>query len=197
MATFGDVLKKEREVAGLTFRALGKATGLNHGYLSKLESGGVQPRKKNVILISDALAKCSGQEGYAKEAVRERLLAAAGLSKMRQSVEQEIRDRFASLLENEGLQDHQIKEALEKVTTVSMQRVLAGDDQLHIRSLSASSDMNIISDLGQEVVVLSESEHCVRAGRRGEIRVRGEITPDQRDQLETIAKLIGQVLAMD
>jgi predicted transcriptional regulator len=197
MNTLGEALKREREIAGLTLRALGEAAGLNHSYLSRLEKGDIQPRKKNVIKIADALAKRSIEGLKAKETYRERLLVAAGLSEISPDVDTEIKERFAALLRKKGFTAYQIEQALNKVTTISMQRVLAKKERLQSLPIKEITEDVLERHRGEQIVVLSESGHRFKAGKRGEIRVDGDVSSTQHSQLETIAKLIGQVLESD
>lgn len=197
MNTFGEALKREREIAGLTLRALGEAAGLNHSYLSRLEKGDIQPRKKNVTRIADALAKRSIEGLKAKEEYRGRLLSAAGLSEISPEIDTEIKERFAALLRKKGFPAHQIEQALNKVTTISMQRVLAKKEKLQSLPIKEITEDVLERHRGEQVVVLSDSGHRFKAGKRGEIRVYGDVSSTQHSQLETIAQLIGQVLDSD
>jgi predicted transcriptional regulator len=197
MSAFGEVLHREREIAGLTLRALGEAAGLNHSYLSRLEKGDIHPRKKNVIRIADTLAELSIDGLKAKEEYRGRLLAAAGLSEISPSIDKEIKERFAALLRKRGFSARQIEDALDKVTTTSMQRVLGNDEDLESLPITDITDEVLERHRGEQVVVLSDTGHWFNAGERGEIRVYGEVSSAQISQLETIAKLISQVLESD
>jgi transcriptional regulator with XRE-family HTH domain len=67
---FGAVLKELRERAGLSQNQLAKLSGLDHSYLSRLESGQRHPSYDAVARLAKVLAR-DKQE-------RERLFAAAG-----------------------------------------------------------------------------------------------------------------------
>jgi transcriptional regulator with XRE-family HTH domain len=54
---FGAALRQARRARGLSQRAVGDAAGLSHSYVSKLETGEMQPPScRSVVLLARAVA---------------------------------------------------------------------------------------------------------------------------------------------
>lgn len=197
MTPFAKALIAEREGAGLTLRQLSEASGLDHGYLSRLEKGKTkQPRRATVIKIADAIARLTDKAGLVatQERLRRLLLRAAGLSQSSKSVLDDIKRRFATRLEEEGLQPHQVEVALNHVTVTTMQRVLSGDEPIEKYPLASLHDPAAKLNLAQEVVVLPDYAENFQAGKRAAIRVSGQLNDSQRDLLGTIALVVQKVV---
>lgn len=84
---FGFVVRDIREAQGLSVNALARASGLNVGYLSRLEAGRFTPKSDNLRRLADALhvayddmLALSGQERPALPTLQPYLRAAYGLS---------------------------------------------------------------------------------------------------------------------
>lgn len=198
MKSYAEVLSEERIGAGLSLRQLGEVAGLDHGYLSRIESGDIKrPRRTNVIRLADAIARHTDpdQRVATQERLRSRLLRAAGLAESSQPIITDVKRRFAARLREEDLQEHQIEAALNRVTIATMQRVLSGEEPIEKYPLSALHDPEAKLNFDQETVVLPGYEETIQAGQGASIRVTFKLTPTQRAQLTTIARLIGQIVS--
>lgn len=197
MTQFARALAKEREGASLTLRQLSEASGLDHGYLSRLEKGKTkQPRRSTVISVADAIARLTDRADLVatQERLRRLLLQAAGLSEPSKSVTDDIKRRFAIRLKEEGLQPRQVEVALQRVTLTTMQRVLSGDEPIEKYPLASLHDPAAKLNLAQEVVVLPDYAENFPAGKRAAIRVSGQLNDSQRALLASIARLVRQVV---
>ena len=197
MSNFAKALLAERKGAGLKLRQLSEASGLDSGYLSRLANGKTkQPRRATVIKIADAIARLTDRADLVatQERLRRILLQAAGLSEAPESVLEDTKRRFATRLEEEGLQPHQIEAALDRVTVTTMQRVLSGDEPIEKYPLASLHDPAAKLNLVQEVVVLPDYGENFSAGKRAAIRVSGQLNDSQRALLASIAKLVRHVV---
>ncbi|WP_240901320.1 hypothetical protein [Thioalkalivibrio sp. XN279] len=106
----------------------------------------------------------------------------------------DTRNRFAALLRREGYQEKQIEAALASVSPQTMSRVLSGEERIQKYPVSALTNPEAKLDLSQEAVVIPDFSYTFGAGLRAQILVSGELTDEQQRVLETVAKLIHQIL---
>lgn len=191
---FAAALRAERETVGLSLRGLADAAGLNPGYLSRLEAGQITPQEENLVKLADALAMAVDNRAATRETFRARLSEAAGRLPRRGAATDQVRQEFASRLRMEGLGDLQVQVALENVSVPTMVRVLKGEEPLEILPVNRLHDPDAVLNLDQEVVVIPDSTHDIRAGTRASIHVTGPMSIRQKEQVRLIAKLLASVL---
>jgi transcriptional regulator with XRE-family HTH domain len=191
---FGKKLQTKRLELGLSLRELSEATGLNRGYLSRLEAEQITPRGDNLVKLADALALAKDERASTRESYRSKLAEAAGHRSRSGMTADRVRRDFASRLRKEGLSETQIEAALKGVSEPTMIRVLSGEEALEILPLRSLTDPNAMLNLDQEVVLIPESEQRFEAGERAAVVVQGSLTQTQKTQLRTIAKLIQSIV---
>jgi transcriptional regulator with XRE-family HTH domain len=191
---FGKMLRDKRMELGLSLRELSESTGLNRGYLSRLEADQITPRVDNLVKLADALALAKDERASTRESYRSTLAEAAGHRSTSGMAADRVRRDFAVRLGKEGLNDTQIEAALKGVSEPTMIRVLSGEEALEILPLRSLKDPDAMLNLDQEVVLIPESEQRLEAGERAAIMVQGSLTRTQKTQLRTIAKLIQSIV---
>jgi transcriptional regulator with XRE-family HTH domain len=197
--TFGQLLKLERERAGLSLRQLASAADLNPGYISRLESDEIIPREDNLLKIADALAKIVDDRDVTREEYRTRLAEGAGRVPVDERAVARIKADFAALLRERGLQPNQIKEAFDVVSVTTMLRILRGDEPLRIFDPDSPDEVDTTLREGEQLVLLSRKRpiapHKFPAGGRATITVSGSLNAQQQKQLRIIADLVQTIVA--
>ena len=105
---FGYLLREHRENGYLSLRRLAYEANLDYAYLSRLEREmNPVPRQEVVRRIAKALCYCQDLPMTDCERLQRELMDAAGMLVNDVDLLKDLRSRFADLLRNEGLSEHQ------------------------------------------------------------------------------------------
>lgn len=194
---FHELLRSERERAGLSLRRLAERAGQNPGSLSRMEAGTLTPRLPTLLRLAEAVAAERGLDTSQRDALIGKFLHAAERSTNAEQTLQDVRDRFAAMLRERKLGAEQIDAALTDVTPSTMARVVRGEEPLDIHYATELANPNHGINLNQEVVVLPLRTLSFPAGPRARITIDGELTASQQQQVRLAAKLIASLLNED
>lgn len=194
---FHELLRSERERAGLSLRRLAERAGQNPGSLSRMEAGTLTPRLPTLLRLAETLAAERGFDTAHRDVLIGKFLHAAERSTNAEQTLQDVRDRFAAMLRERNLGAEQIDAALTDVTPSTMARVVRGEEPLDIHYATELANPNHRINLNQEVVVLPLRTLSFPAGPRARITIDGELTASQQQQVRLAAKLIASLLNED
>ena len=131
--SFGEVLRDAREAQGVSMRGLAAAADMDPAYLSRLENGKTgEPRQETVEKLAQALCAEAGLAGDACAQLSRRLLEAAGHLQPKEELLDDLADRFAARLREQGWPEAHIDSTLAQVPLATMRAVLLGEEPLEI-----------------------------------------------------------------
>lgn len=127
---FGEMIRDIRERRGVSMRALASSADMDPAYLSRIENGkSGAPKPETVERLADALCAEQQLESSECERLHRRLLVAAGHLQNREQLIDDLAERFATRLRDEGFSESQIDEALSSVSLPTMRAVLLGEQK--------------------------------------------------------------------
>ena len=210
---FGYLLREHRENGNISLRRLANEAKLDYAYLSRLEREmNPVPREGVVRRIAKALCYCQDLPMTDCERLQRELMDAAGMLVNDVDLLKDLRSRFADLLRNKGLSEHQINLTMKKVSLDTMEKILNGEEPLEIQQQSAVSSKDIakVKARGEDVIQIESpslvrayrprrvkrktKENRFRAGTRAYINVLGDLTSSQEEQLRSITSLVRSIL---
>ena len=210
---FGYLLREHRENGNISLRRLANEAKLDYAYLSRLEREmNPVPREGVVRRIAKALCYCQDLPMTDCERLQRELMDAAGMLVNDVDLLKDLRSRFADLLRNKGLSEHQINLTMKKVSLDTMEKILNGEEPLEIQQQSAVSSKDIakVKARGEDVIQIKSpslvrayrprrvkrktKENRFRAGTRAYINVLGDLTSSQEEQLRSITSLVRSIL---
>ena len=210
---FGYLLREHRENGNISLRRLANEAKLDYAYLSRLEREmNPVPRLGVVRRIAKALCHCQDLPMTDCERLQRELMDAAGMLVNDVDLLKDLRSRFADLLRNKGLSEHQINLTMKKVSLDTMEKILNGEEPLEIQQQSAVSSKDIaeVKARGEEVIQIVppsinkayrsrrvkqvRNMKRFRAGTRAYINVLGDLTSSQEEQLRSITTLVRSIL---
>ena len=210
---FGYLLREHRENGNISLRRLANEAKLDYAYLSRLEREmNPVPRLGVVRRIAKALCHCQDLPMTDCERLQRELMDAAGMLVNDVDLLKDLRSRFADLLRNKGLSEHQINLTMKKVSLDTMEKILNGEEPLEIQQQSAVSSKDIakVKARGEDVIQIGSpsliraypprrvkqvrNQKRFRAGNRAYINVLGDLTSSQEEQLRSITSLVRSIL---
>ena len=210
---FGYLLREHRENGNISLRRLANEAKLDYAYLSRLEREmNPVPRLGVVRRIAKALCHCQDLPMTDCERLQRELMDAAGMLVNDVDLLKDLRSRFADLLRNKGLSEHQINLTMKKVSLDTMEKILNGEEPLEIQQQSAVSSKDIakVKARGEDVIQIESpslvrayrprrvkqvrNQQRFRAGNRAYINVLGDLTSTQEEQLRSITTLVRSIL---
>ena len=210
---FGYLLREHRENGNISLRRLANEAKLDYAYLSRLEREmNPVPRQGVVRRIAKALCHCQDLPMTDCERLQRELMDAAGMLVNDVDLLKDLRSRFADLLRNKGLSEHQINLTMKKVSLDTMEKILNGEEPLEIQQQSAVSSKDIakVKARGEDVIQIESpslvrayrprrvkqvrNQQRFRAGTRAYINVLGDLTSSQEEQLRSITTLVRSIL---
>ena len=154
---FGYYLRDIRENAKITLRGLAQETKLDPAYLSRLERElNPAPRQEVVQRIAKALCDLKNLPIAECEKLKRDLLESAGQLTDDADLIDDLKQRFAERLRDQGMPEAYIMDAVNKVSLEDMDSVLSGKESLEIASEGDYSNEEII-----ERQLLGESMHLL------------------------------------
>ena len=109
---FHDLLRAERERAGLSLRELAQRCRINPGSLSRIEAGQSTPRIGTAIQLAEGIAAARGNDPALRERLVLRLVQGTGRLPPGEGSPQTIRARVRERLVGEGLDDARIAKTM-------------------------------------------------------------------------------------
>jgi len=191
---FHDLLRAERERAGLSLRELAQRCRINPGSLSRIEAGQSTPRIGTAIQLAEGIAAARGNDPALRERLVLRLVQGTGRLPPGEGSPQTIRARFRERLVGEGLDDARIAKTMQSVDLGTMLRVVRGEEALETRHASELSRPGHGINLNQQIVTLDAAPLRFRAGVRAVIEVSGPLTNAQREQVKLVSELLRTLL---
>ena len=210
---FGYLLREHRENGNISLRRLANEAKLDYAYLSRLEREmNPVPRQGVVRRIAKALCHCQDLPMTDCERLQRELMDAAGMLVNDVDLLKDLRSRFADLLRNKGLSEHQINLTMKKVSLDTMEKILNGEEPLEIQQQStvSSKDIADVKARGEDVIQIESpslvrayrprrvkqvrNQKRFRAGTRAYINVLGDLTSSQEEQLRSITTLVRSIL---
>ena len=210
---FGYLLREHRENGNISLRRLANEANLDYAYLSRLEREmNPVPRQGVVRRIAKALCHCQDLPMTDCERLQRELMDAAGMLVNDVDLLKDLRSRFADLLRNKDLSEHQINLTMKKVSLDTMEKILNGEEPLEIQQKSAVSSKDIakVKARGEDVIQIESpslvrayrpsrvkqvrNQKRFRAGNRAYINVLGDLTSSQEEQLRSITTLVRSIL---
>lgn len=185
---FGQAFKALRTQYGVSMRALALAADMDPAYLSRLENGKTgAPRQETVEKLAQALCDRAQLEAEACDRLRRQLLVSAGLLPGREELIDDLEDRFAARLRQEGFPEDQIDTALARVPLAIMRKVLLGEEQLEIGMVADYDEDEITArrDGGETVLLFDAGSSAPGASPAG---VKAGSGHSARDYLERHAQ---------
>lgn len=194
---FNDLVRTERERAGLSLRELAQRCGINPGSLSRIEAGQTTPRVGTAIQLAEGIAAARGNDPGLKDRLILRLVQGTGRVPAGEASPQTIRTRFRERLKGEGLDEARIEQTMQAVDLGTMLRVVRGEEPLEIRHASELSRPGHGINLDQQVVMLGDEPLTFPAGDRASIRIAGTLSAKQRHQVKLLSEMLRSVLQDD
>jgi transcriptional regulator with XRE-family HTH domain len=212
-AGFGYFLRDIRENGKISLRRLAQETMLDPAYLSRMEREmSPAPRVEIVQRIAKALCGLQNLSMAECEKLKRDLLDSAGQLTDDADLINDLKQRFAERLRDQGIAESYIIDAVNKVSLEAMDRVLSGQEKLEIADIgSLSSDViKERESKGEEIHSLKNKKACVplpprrvsktvkktklQAGSRAFIEVDGDLTPYQKELLSSVANTVRFIL---
>ncbi len=206
---FGYFLRDIRENGKISLRRLAQDTQLDPAYLSRVEREmSPAPRVEIVQRIAKALCDLQNLPTAECEKLKRNLLDSAGQLTDNADLIDDLKQRFAERLRDQGVAESQIVDAINKVDLGTMDRVLSGQEKLEIRYID-SLPLNEIKEReskGEEVHLLNNKKAPPRrvnkatnktklqAGSRAFIEVNGDLTSNQEELLRSVANTVRFIL---
>ena len=164
--SFGVLLREVRDKQGISMRALAKSADMDPAYLSRIENGkSGEPQQETVEKLAQAL--CDVQELSTEQCERQKrqLLVAAGHLQDKADLIDDLAERFAARLRDEGFPEAHIDEAVARVPYGTMRAVLLGEEKLEIGDAAAYSPAKLRSrrESGEEVHAFSLERTLMRS----------------------------------
>ena len=154
---FGYYLRDTRENAKISLRKLAQETKLDPAYLSRLERElNPAPRQEVVQRIAKALCDLQNLPIAECEKPKRDLLDSAGQLTDDADLIDDLKQRFAERLRDQGMPESYIMDAVNKVSLEDMDSVLSGKESLEIASEGDYSNEEII-----ERQLLGENMHLL------------------------------------
>jgi len=157
---FGYFLRDIRENAKISLRKLAQETKLDPAYLSRLERElNPAPRLEVVKRIAKVLCDIQNLPIAECEKLKRDLLDSAGQLTDDADLIDDLKQRFAERLREQGTPESYIMDAVNKVSLEEMDGVLSGEESLEIASSGDYSDEEIKKrlSLGESVHLLNMS----------------------------------------
>jgi len=210
---FGYFLRDIRENGNISLRKLAQETHLDPAYLSRMEREmSPAPRTEVVQRIAKALCGLQNLSMAECEKLKRDLLDSAGQLTDNADLIDDLKQRFAERLRDQGIAESYIIDAVNKVSLETMDRVLSGQEKLEIADMGSLS-LNEIKDReskGEEIHSLKKKKACVplpprrvsktvektklQAGSRAFIEVDGGLTSHQEELLRSVANTVRFIL---
>jgi transcriptional regulator with XRE-family HTH domain len=158
---FGYFLRDIRENGKISLRRLAQETQLDPAYLSRMERElSPAPRVEVVQRIAKALCDLQNLSMAECEKLKRDLLDSAGQLTDNADLIDDLKQRFAERLREQGMAESYIRDAVNKVSLEAMDRVLSGQEMLEIAdtdslSLGVSDERE---SKGEEVHFLEKKE---------------------------------------
>ena len=156
--SFGEILREAREARGISMRGLATAADMDPAYLSRLENGKTgDPKQETVEKLGQALCGEADLDAGDCEKLNRRLLVAAGHLQPKEDLLDDLEDRFAARLRDEGFPESHIDSALARIPLATMRKVMLGEEKLEIASWGdiPMSAIQAREDAGEDVVAFS------------------------------------------
>lgn len=153
---FGERLREIRENHGISMRSLASSADMDPAYLSRIENGKTgAPKQETVERLAQALCEESQLEVSECERLKRRLLVAAGHLQHREDLIDDLAERFAAKLRDEGFPEPKIDEALARVSLPTMRAVLLGEEKLDMDYVASVTPpaMEWASDAGDDLLM--------------------------------------------
>jgi|TARA_B100000959_G_scaffold265040_1_gene306140 transcriptional regulator with XRE-family HTH domain len=157
---FGKYLRKIREAKQISLRSLAESAEMDPAYLSRLENGkSGAPKLETVEKLASALCEQQGLSMEDCSSLTRRLLVKAGHLQDQEDLIDDLTERFATRLRDEGFPEENIDEALTRISLPTMRAVLLGKEKLEIGSVGSYSNVELRErkDAGEEVVRFASS----------------------------------------
>ena len=170
---FGYFLRDTRENAKISLRKLAKETKLDPAYLSRLERElNPAPRLEVVKRIAKVLCDLQNLPIAECEKLKRDLLDSAGQLTDDADLIDDLKQRFAERLREQGTPESYIMDAVNKVSLEEMDGVLSGEESLEIASSGDYSDEEINKrlSLGESVHLLNMEPSEMRDMEPSEMR---------------------------
>jgi transcriptional regulator with XRE-family HTH domain len=155
---FGELLREIREDHGISMRALATSADMDPAYLSRMENGkSGDPKAETVERLAQALCEEQKLGTSDCERLKRRLLVSAGHLQNREDLIDDLAERFAARLRDEGFPEAKIEEALARVPLPTMRAVLLGEEKLEIGSATdySWSEVQVREEAGEDVLAFS------------------------------------------
>jgi len=212
-AGFGYFLRDIRENGEISLRKLAQETQLDPAYLSRVEREmSPAPRVEIIQRIAKVLCNLQSLPTIECEKLKRDLLDSAGQLTDNSDLVDDLKQRFAERLRDQGIAEYQIVGAINKVDLGTMDRVLSGQEKLEIRYID-SLPLNEIKEReskGEEVHLLNNkkvypslplrrvskanNKTKLQAGSRAFIEVDGNLTSHQEELLKSVANTVRVIL---
>ncbi|MCS5648162.1 MAG: transcriptional regulator [Dehalococcoidia bacterium] len=170
---FGYFLRDIRENAKISLRKLAQETKLDPAYLSRLERElNPAPRLEVVKRIAKVLCDIQNLPIAECEKLKRDLLDSAGQLTDDADLIDDLKQRFAERLREQGTPESYIMDAVNKVSLEEMDGVLSGEESLEIASSGDYSDEEINKrlSLGESVHLLNMEPSEMRDMEPSEMR---------------------------
>jgi transcriptional regulator with XRE-family HTH domain len=217
---FGYFLRDIRENGKISLRKLAQETQLDPAYLSRMEREmSPAPRVEIVQRLAKALCGLQNLSMAECEKLKRDLLDSAGQLTESADLIDDLKQRFAERLRDQGMEESYIVDAVSKVSLETMDRILSGLENLEIGCIShfvPGPDYLPLDEIeerkskGEEVHLLKMKEVPAspsprkaskavkktkfRAGSRAFIEVDGDLTPYQEELLRSITSTVRLIL---
>ena len=156
--SFAECLRKIRSSQKISLRSLASSAGMDPAYLSRIENGktGV-PKQETVEKLAQALCEQQQLEPAERDRQQRALLEASGHLQAKEDLIDDLADRFAGRLRDEGFPENRIDEALIRVSLPTMRAVLLGEEKLEIGYATDYSPEQVRERLeaGEEIVEIN------------------------------------------
>ena len=152
--SFGELLRELRESFGISMRGLATSADMDPAYLSRMETGkSGDPKAETVERLAEALSDSQQLASSDGERLKRRLLVASGHLQNREALIDDLAERFAARLRDEGFPEEKIDEALARVPLATMRAVLLGEEKLEIGYAAdySSDELWARKDAGEDI----------------------------------------------
>lgn len=142
----------------ISLRNLAESADMDPAYLSRLETGKVGlPRQETLERLATALCELKGLSAEQCAQLKRELLVKAGYMPGQEDLIDDLGERFAHRLREEGLPEYAIDEAVAKVPLATMRAVLLGEERLEIGGLTSTDFRLPPLEPGEQMVALDSS----------------------------------------
>jgi transcriptional regulator with XRE-family HTH domain len=203
--TFGEVLRKAREIRGISRPRLAEeiaGSGISQkgmeGQLSRFESDSRAPSYRRVFEIADALSRLTNDTERQKDLLLSQLMKAAKKEPTEPEQIEYLDDKCAPALRNAGLESHQVRAILDHASVATKERIakaaMEGEKISFVGLGALASELqDTASEYSNAALNADQADYVINAGR-ARILVNGDVSENQKRLLKDIARIIRTAL---